>query len=179
MEENNKNNDQVQNGMDAGSGNPSNWNFDPVTGQPLNRQNPYQNQCNAPMPEHVYNEMIKQQKKIQDNNSSECRYLCIASLACWLFSNFLFYFENMLHDLLGVVYDKILQPSTGLFLIAGYVFVVIALVKYPKNTFAKVLLVIYVIEIVFMVIVAVIAIIACATILSSCFGGYKGCFNIG
>ncbi|WP_026528199.1 hypothetical protein [Butyrivibrio sp. VCD2006] len=84
----------------SGNSNPNNWNYDPVTGQPLNRNgsNPYQN--NGPMPEHVYKDMIKQQKKMYDNNSKECKYLCFASLACWLVSNFFFFFENQIQSCL-------------------------------------------------------------------------------
>ncbi len=154
------------------------WNYDPVTGEPIfsndvNLQPPYP-QAYQPTPE-----QIKQQQKIHDNSNNTALTLCIFSLCSWALGNVVLFGERILTDIFGYYYTRYILPTSGFFLIAGFVLAVIALIKYPKNTFAKVLVAVYIIEVILLIILVIIAIVACVLVLRSCAMSCGDCLRIG
>lgn len=109
----------------------------------------------------------------------EVAYLCLASLACWLLGNFLLLGDTLLSRIFGAFYTTVLMPSSGLFIIAAYVIDIIAVVRYPKNIFSKVLLAIYILEIVLIVIAIIATVVFCISIIPGCYESFQGCLSMG
>ncbi len=114
-----------------------------------------------------------------DKNDSTVETLCWASLICWLNGNLLFWTNSFFEDILGDFWQKIVDPLSGLFFIAGFILLIISLVNYPHSKFAKVLLIIYVLEIIFFIITIFLAFMACMLIIESCTNGISSCYTLG
>ena len=138
-----------------------------------NMQPPYP-QAYQPTPE-----QIKQQQKIHDNSNNTALTLCIFSLCSWALGNVVLFGERVLTDIFGYYYTRYILPTSGFFLITGFVLAVIALIKYPKNTFAKILVAVYIIEVILLIILVIIAIVACVLVLRSCAMSCGDCLRIG
>ena len=135
-------------------------NYDPMTGQPTK-------------------EYLKKKQIYHDNTDSTAKKLCWASLISWITGNALLFGEDLFYAIFGEFYSKVVGPIAGLCLIAGLVLLIVALVNYPKNKFAKVLLIVYLLEIILVIIAFIMAVIACALLIESCFTGCYACYRIG
>lgn len=114
-----------------------------------------------------------------DKNDSTVETLCWASLICWLNGNLLFWKNSFFKDILGDFLQKIVDPLSGLFFIAGFILLIISLVNYPHSKFAKVLLIIYVLEIIIFIITFFLAFMACMLIIESCTNGISSFYTLG
>ncbi len=137
-------NDQMPGGEFTQNTSPHKWNYDPVTGKPINGQTEY-----------TYdNNVTDTNTKGNSGNSTD---LCIASLSCFLIGNL------MLFTPLAII--------AGIVLIAGFVIGVIATEKYPDNKFAKILSGLFIIEIIIVIIIVLVIVNTCISCLN---GGCAG-----
>lgn len=72
---------------------------------------------------------------------------------------------------LDILYN-VIGSFSSLSSIAAIVLMIVARVKYPESTFAKVLMIIYIIQVVIGIIVGIILLFACAALMASCANSY-------
>ncbi|WP_248404652.1 hypothetical protein [Butyrivibrio fibrisolvens] len=138
------------------------------------------NITNGPaVPEYIAKEAIKQQKKYNDNHSATCKTLCTASLVCWALANLILIVSNQFFDLLIDVMAMFTEAVPGLLLISGYVLAIVAIVRYPRSTFARVLVIIYITELILFFLMMLLLVIACSSAIGSCSGGFISCLEMG
>lgn len=138
------------------------------------------NNSNAPaVPEYLTKEAIKQQKKYNDNHSTICKTLCTISLVCWALANLIFIVSDQFFDLLIDVMAIFTEVLPGLLLISGYVLAIIAIVRYPRSTFARVLVIIYITELILLFLMMLLLVIACSNAIGSCSGEFISCLEMG
>lgn len=138
------------------------------------------NNSNAPaVPEYLTKEAIKQQKKYNDNHSATCKILCTISLVCWALANMIFIVSDQFFDLLVDAMAIFTEALPGLLLISGYVFAIIAIVRYPRSTFARVLVIIYITELILLFLMMLLLVIACSSAIGSCSGEFISCLEMG
>ncbi|WP_027206846.1 hypothetical protein [Butyrivibrio fibrisolvens] len=138
------------------------------------------NNSNAPaVPEYLTKEAIKQQKKYNDNHSTTCRTLCMISLVCWALANLIFIVSDQFFDLLIDVMAIFTEVLPGLLLISGYVLAIIAIVRYPRSTFARVLVIIYITELILLFLMMLLLVIACSSAIGSCSREFISCLEMG
>ena len=111
------------------------------------------------------NYINKQQQKIHDNNSPQAKKICFASLICWLISKANFMWLGGLSR----GFEPVIAVL-GFMDIIAYVLVIVALVKYPKNTWARVLGIIYLIEVIIFFIAAFFLLYAIISCINDCGG---------
>ena len=132
----------------------------PVQGQYV--QQPYQGQYMTPQMQ-----MEMAQKQEADKKAAG---LCIASIICTVLGYASYGILSGISDFLGEYASGFIVSLGGLLQLAGFVFMIIARVKYPKNTFAKVLMWIYIIGIIVTVLIVVLVLASCYYILMQCAG---------
>lgn len=125
-----------------------------------------------------YNYDLNAQKEYEDNNNPNARQYCIASLICLIVANITFALPHSIFGFLGD-YSRYIYQVNCLIFIAGLILAIIAKVYYPKNKFAKVLIILYIVEIVVALVVMVIVVAACIFTFASCINDCSSCGNIG
>lgn len=141
----------------------------------------YNNQMN-------YNNQMQMGIQNQHNNKT-ATILCIISLICCYGPYLLeLIFSTVFVGVVGdnevinnafTVIVGILQVLTIIGVIASIVLIVIVRVKYPTNTFGKILMWIYIVQFVVFLIATVVTIIACGIVFDYFFRGLSGCGSIG
>jgi len=122
--------------------------------------------------ENEENKELENKKNItsnDDNNNEKANKLCLISLALALLPNLI---ENFLWDVLPEVsewVDKILSMLGICFPIA-FIMMIYIRIKYPKNTFGKVLMIFYIIAPIVFMVCACFAMVACFESIQSCPG---------
>lgn len=135
-------------------------------------------QCGAPISEQNV-QVITQPKTMEDpEEKKKANMLCTISLI-------LKYGMGLITGVVAGVMSAIGNPSsssysviasantvlaslTGIAGLAAFVIMIVVRVKYPKNTFGKVIMWIYIVELILSILAAIILIVACASALSAC-----------
>ena len=164
--------------------NSNNNNFNNVPVQ--NTQNSQYNQYNqySQYNQYMTPEMQMQFQK-QKEDDKKANMLCIASILCTIFGyiaipmftdlNSLYWRNSIapsfIENIFGTLADRIstvLAGLGGVSHLAGFILMIIARVKYPRNTFAKVLMWIYIIGIILSVLLVVVLVASCFVLLKQC-----------
>ncbi len=102
---------------------------------------------------------------MKDNsNSPVCEILCAVSLGCWILANLILIVSGDFFDLLIDITGIFTEVIPGLLLVAGYILVVIAIVRYPKSKVAGALVITYIAEIVLLFLARILLIVSCSTV---------------
>ena len=148
-------------------------------------------QCGTPVKIETSNEKIvtnqpEQSKDVFDENIKGNK-LCILSLILkyavgFIGGGIIELFSNIFPSVSDSVADLIfgtLFSLVGISSLAAFVLMVVVRVKYPKNTFGKVLMWIYIVEIILAIIAIVLIFLmcmACANSLDEFFSNCRGCY---
>lgn len=128
------------------------------------------------------------ENNVQQDEKQEATKLCVASLICYLLpiltavvikviEVFLLWEPNTIE--IYKVMNTILGILVMLEYVASVVLVINVRVKYPENTFGKVLMWIYIITFIVAIIGIVIFLMFCGVMIVSCIWGMQQCTQIG
>ncbi|MCQ2505390.1 MAG: hypothetical protein MJ103_09155 [Saccharofermentans sp.] len=122
--------------------------------------------------------VIPMEEELVKPNNKGANILCIISLLCMylvpIINFVIFAIVDMIEGHESEVTDTVFLIGFGLgtiAVIAAYILMIIARVRYKKSTFAEVLMWIYIVQTVIAVILAVITIVACFGMLYQCSRG--------
>ena len=143
-------------------------NFDPMTGERLTNNQPinYNQPGNPPLEE-----------PIPDDENPACKRLCNISLGL-LIAGLLSSGSNIFMDLWGNA-AYIIESIGGFLFHAGLGVMIIARVKYPKSSYAKILMWVYITLYIITIVMIIIAVVACIWLFESCVGDCSSCATMG
>ena len=74
---------------------------------------------------------------------------------------------------------NLISSVVGLSSIAGIVIMIIVRIKYPQNTFGKVLMWVYIVEYILLIILGIVIVIACGAAISDFNNFFSSCSSMG
>ena len=147
----------------------------------------YQMNGNVPLNNEQFNQMgWNQQQSAEDNKKANI--LCTISLVLFVCPVITAIFYGVLEnafkvnnqlEVAGSSVMEIASEISGVFYVAALVLMIIVRVKYPKNTFGKILMWIYIVLTALALIAFVVMMIACSLACGACMKELEGCGDIG
>ena len=158
----------------------------PKCGKEVNKEDKFCNECGELLVTDVTPAKKEEVKETKTEEVEEKRiissmgndtFFCLCSLACYFGGPLLTALFTKLSE-----YTKLFSlfgRITMLLPLAAYGLAIYAKVKYPKSTFAKVLLIVYIAMFVLAIIGLILIVIACAAMLRDCGNQAEGCSQMG
>lgn len=115
-------------------------------GEKIKEGNSFCTNCGTPkkLINKVEQTEVVQNNVVVDEDNKKANLLCIISLLCYFVGPIIFFLVSVVLALLSKTLGTIFNVLVGAPRIAGIVLMIVARIKYPKNTFAKVLMWIYI-----------------------------------
>jgi len=114
----------------------------------------------------------------EQNNNKKANKLCLISLACAVGPWLLLVITDKLQEVAGIgeifrILCNVVSSLSGFGWLAAIVLMIYVRVKYPKNVFGIILMVLYIIAIIVTILFFIFIYIMCST----CVGGFDSCIT--
>ena len=114
----------------------------------------------------------------EQNNNKKANKLCLISLACAVGPWLLWAITDKLQEVAGIgeifrILCNVVSSLSGFGWLAAIVLMIYVRVKYPKNVFGIILMVLYIIAIIVTILFFIFIYIMCST----CVGGFDSCIT--